>query len=153
MSLVRLQAVIDRSLAGASPLTRELFDEHMDAPALRDFINEVASATVATVGPNGRPHAALTLVACSNSGDVYIAVNPRSALSRNLKGSPFVALTVDASEHGLMAQGEAELVGLAPNLRATILPELDALMARGRWVPSDWDGAVYRLALERIFAR
>ena len=153
MSLVGLQAVIERSLAGASPLTKELFDEHMDAPALRDFINQVASATVATVGRDDRPHASLTLVACSNSGDLYIAVNRRSALSRNLKRSPYVAITVDASEHGLMAQGKAVLAGMAPDLRETLMPELDAIMARGRWVPVDWDGAVYRLELTRIFGR
>ena len=154
MSLNELQATIDASIRNASPLTRELFAEgHMNAEAVRDFVNRVMSASIATVGPAGRPHASLTLVACSNDGQIYFAANQRSALFRNLQRSPYVALTVDAQEHGLMAQGRAELAGFAADLRDSLIRQLDALMKRGRWAPADWEGAVFRVQLERIFAR
>ena len=154
MSLNELQATIDASIRNASPLTRELFaKDYMNAEAVRDFVNRVMSASIATVGPAGRPHASLTLVACSNDGQIYFAANQRSALFRNLQRSPYVAFTVDAQEHGLMAQGRAELAGFAADLRDSLIRELDALMERGRWVPTDWDGAAFRVHLERIFAR
>ena len=154
MSLEVLQAKIDASIRNASPLAKELFaDGHMDAAAVKDFINRVMSASIATTGPSGRPHASLTLIACSDDGQIYFAANRRSVPFRNLQRSPYVALTVDAPEHGLMAQGQAELVGYAPDLRDSLIPELDALMQRGRWVPDDWDGAVYRIDIDRIFAR
>ena len=154
MSLEELQAKIDASIRNASPLTKELFaGNRLDPEAVRDLINRVMTITVATVSPSGRPHASLTLGACSNEGRIYFAANRRSVPFRNLQRSPYVALTVDAQEHGIMAQGQAELVGYAPDLRDTLLPELDALMQRGRWVPEDWDGAVYRIDIDRIFAR
>ena len=154
MALEKLQTAIDASLRDAAPLIKELFGEGgMDATGVRDFINDTMSVSVATVSRSGRPHAALTLCACSADGEIYFAANQRSALYRNLQRSPYVALTVDARERGLMAQGRAELVGLAPYLRERLLPELDRLMQRGRWLPENWDGAVFRVQINRIFAR
>ena len=154
MSLEELQAIIDSSLRTASPLTRELFaGTHQDAAAVRDFVNRVMSGTIATVGASGRPHAALTLIACSKDGQLFFAANERSVLFRNLQHSPQIAMTVDFKDHGLMAQGQAELEGQASDLRDSLLPELDALMAHGRWLPEDWQGFVYRIHLRRIFPR
>jgi len=154
MSLDDLRAKLDQSLRSASPLTRELFvDGRMTAEALRDFINDVMSVSVATVCADGRPHASLTLIACSNDGELYVAVNERSVLYRNLRRSAEVAFTVEKGEHGLMAQGRAAPAGLARDLRDSLLPQLDALMKRGRWLPHDWQGAIYRIEVERIFAR
>jgi len=154
MSLDHLQTIIDRSLRNASPLTRELFaDKRMTAGELQRFVNRVMSGSIATVSPAGCPHASLTLIACSNEGDVYFAANHASVLFRNLQQSASVALTVDDKDHGMMAQGRAELVGRAPDLREELLSELDSLMERGRWLPPDSEGAIYRVALSRVFAQ
>jgi len=154
MGLDALQEKLDASLRSASPLTREFFAEStMNAQAVRDFVNDALSVSIATVSKSGKPHAALTLIACSDDGSLYVAVNPRSTLYRNLQRSPGVAITVDAPEHGIMGQGQAHYVGMAPELRPTLLAELNRATKRGRWVPEDWDGAVYRLDLTRIFAQ
>jgi len=154
MSLERLQTTIDKSLLNASPLTRELFDsKHMTATELQRFVNEAMSASIATVSPAGHPHASLTLVACSKEGELYFAANDASVLFRNLQQSANVALTVDAKEHGIMAQGRAELAGRASDLRRGLLAELDSLMERGRWLPPNWEGTIYRVALTRVFAQ
>lgn len=154
MPLDELQAKIDASMRNASALMRELFSSgSMDAATIRDFVNDVMSVSVATVLSSGRPHSALTLIACSDDGDLYFAANERSVLFRNLQRSAHVALTVDAREHGLMAQGQAELVGYAPTLRNSLLPELDRATRREGWLPDDWTGAIYRVHLHRIFGR
>jgi len=153
MALETLQEKLDASLRNASPLTREFFaDSPMTAEAVRDFVNDVLSVSIATVSKSGKPHAALTLVACADDGSLYAAVNERSVLYRNLQHAPDVAITVDAREHGLMGQGCAQYVGTAAELRTTLIAELDRAAKRGRWVPQDWAGAVYRLDLDRIFA-
>jgi pyridoxine/pyridoxamine 5'-phosphate oxidase len=153
MSLDALQQVIDASFRVASPLMRELFAQRLDAAAVRDLINERISATIATVRKDGTPHAALTLIVCSDGGELYFAVNEKSVLYRNLQRSLRIALTVDAPDHGLMAQGVAELAGAARELRSTLLPELDRATKRGRWLPQDWEGLVYRARLSRLFAQ
>ncbi len=154
MSLDELQAKIDASIRNASSLTRELFvKNHMEADAVWEFINSVRSVTVATVRASGKPHASLTVVACSNSGHLYFAVNQRSVLFRNLERSPSIALTVDAQEHGLMAAGRADMVGYARDLRDSLIPELDGIVTGGHFVPADWDGAVFQIVLDRIFAQ
>ncbi len=151
--LDELQAKIDASRRGASALTKELFAKApMDAKALQNFINTVMSVSVATVGRSGRPHASLTMIACLNDGQIYFAANRQSVLYRNLQHSTYVGLTVDNQQRGLMAQGRAFLFGNTPDLK-DLVTEADALMERGRWLPKDWDGALYRVDLHRIFAR
>ncbi len=154
MSLEELQAVIDASLQRASPLTRRLFAEsEMDAAAARDFVNETKSVTIATVRASGEPHASLTLIACSNDGGLYFAVNRESVLFRNLQRSQSIALTVDNAVHGIMAQGRAELVGEARELRDSLIRKLEALTLDGRWTPEGWEGMLYRIQLDRIFIK
>ena len=80
MSLDDLQETIDASIAGSSAFTRGLFEGHnWTAQRLQDFANQDASMTVATIGKDGRPHAAIVIAGCVD-GTFYFTVSPQSAL-------------------------------------------------------------------------
>ncbi|HZU77897.1 MAG TPA: pyridoxamine 5'-phosphate oxidase family protein [Dehalococcoidia bacterium] len=156
MSLQELQAVVDRSLANASPLARALFGRsHFDATAIEAFVNRVGSATIATVRRDGRPHAAWTLACCAG-GVIYFAAADGSVLLRTLRANDAVALTVTEQDHGLMADGRARILGRRSEL-PELMPALDTASSRGRFVDKDWDGSEWNgwicaVDLERVFA-
>ncbi len=76
ISLDDLQRTIDVSPRTASPLTRRIYaNDRWSAAAVQRFVNKVMAATIATVRPDGRPHAAVVLCACVD-GDLYFTVAP-----------------------------------------------------------------------------
>ena len=97
--------------ARASAFTKSLFDEQWDAERVAGFVNERRNATVATVSPAGRPHAAV-VIAASVGGEIYFTVNPGSVLARNLTTNDRIALSVCDSVHAVMSQAGA--CGLGP---------------------------------------
>ena len=151
MALPDLQKALDASLAGASALSKRLFSRGgMDAAEVQRFVNRVMGATVATVGPDGHPHAALVLAACDD-GMLIFTASPGSALLRNLRRSAGVALTVTAAEHDVTVRGRAERLGRASELEE-LLDRLHSLSKRGRFTPPDWEGELYSVSIEKVFA-
>jgi hypothetical protein len=147
MSLEELQAVIDQSIASASAFTRGLFENnHWDATRLQEYSNEDGSMTVATVTRDGKPHAVTVIAACVD-GTFYFTASQGSLLLRNLRRDPSVAFTISDK---VMGRGAAELAGVAKDLghlRPQVSKTLGALIDEG------WEGSVYSIRLERVFAQ
>jgi hypothetical protein len=98
----------------------------------------------------GEPHAAVVTAACLD-GDVHFTVSDKSRLQRNLARSSRVAFTAADRSHTLMGSGDAVLVARsldAPDLMASLAAAADS----GSFTPAGWDGSVYRVEIERIFA-
>ena len=150
MTLADLQVVIDHSLDHASPLTRQLFGDPWTPDAVQRFVNRVAAATVATVRPDGRPHAALVIVACLD-GVIHFTATPGSVLLGDLKRDDRVALTVSDMINGLMTEGRARPMGRGRDIDA-LLARLGTVVDRGVFTPPGWDGYVYALDPDRLFA-
>jgi hypothetical protein len=120
------------------------------ADAVQRFVNRVAAATVATVRPDGRPHAVLVVVACKD-GVVHFTATPGSALLRDLERDERVALTVTDHVNGVMAQGRARRMGCGREVSG-LIEELGVVLDRGRFTPEGWDGCVYAVEIDRLFA-
>jgi hypothetical protein len=142
--------VIDHSLDHASSLTRQLFGDRWTADAVERFVNRVAAASVATVRPDGRPHAVLVVVACLD-GVIHFSVTPGSVLLRDLKRDDRVALTVSDMVSGVMAEGRARPMGCGGEIEG-LLVRLGSVVDRRVFTPPGWDGCVYALEPDRLFA-
>jgi Pyridoxamine 5'-phosphate oxidase len=147
----RLQAALDRSLSNTSRFTRSLFEHgSLDAEGVEHFVNSVRNLTVATVTHAGEPHAAVVIAACID-GDIHFTVSDKSVLQRNLARNPRIAFTACDRTHTLMGRGDAILVARSledPDLIA----RLAAASASGSFTPAGWDGAVFCVEVDRIFA-
>lgn len=147
----RLQEALDRSLADASPFTRSLFEpDTLDADGVERFVNSVRNLTVSTVTASGDPHAAVVIAACVD-GEIHFTVSDRSVLQRNLSRGPRVAFTACDRTHTLMGRGDAVLAGRSledPDLIARLAAASDS----GTFTPTGWDGSVYRVEIDRVFA-
>jgi nitroimidazol reductase NimA-like FMN-containing flavoprotein (pyridoxamine 5'-phosphate oxidase superfamily) len=162
MSLNELQSILDQSVLSATELTRALFGRSQwSAQQVQDFVNAVFTGTVATTGPTGRPHAAWVLIA-SIDGRFYSSVTNGSVLLRNLRHSPHIAFTVSdtcrtslrpegESDHGIMGQGKATLLGRADELKP-LLHRLNDAVDRDHFVPDRFDGHIAEIAATRLFA-
>ncbi len=149
--LAQLQAAIEQSLARATPLTRKIFGrDAWTANQVQRFVNRTMTATIASVRPDGRPHAAWVLAACCR-GTIYFSATKGSILLANLRQREDVALTVTDPVHGVIADGRAMLAGRAQDV-PDLVRELDGAVIRGRLLPPGWDGYIYALEIERIFA-
>lgn len=146
-----LQGALDRSLQRASSFTRSLFaDGSWDALRVEEFINTARNITIATVTKSGSPHAAVVIAACLD-GEIHLTVAPASLLGRNLDGDVRIAFTVCDRSHAVMGRGRAVLV--ARSLDDPGLIERLALVSASRsFTPPGWDGLVYRIEIDRIFA-
>jgi pyridoxine/pyridoxamine 5'-phosphate oxidase len=146
-----LQDVLDRSLAQASPFTRALFAEDAwDAAQVAKFINEQRNITIATVTAAGDPHAAVVIAACLDE-QVHFTVADESLLHRCIQRRSAIAFSVCDSAHAVMGKGTAVTAG-----RSLDDPALVERLARattiGSFTPPAWDGLIFRVALERVFA-
>jgi hypothetical protein len=145
-----LQRVLDSSLATASPLARRIYANQRWSPAsVQRFVNRVMAATVATVQADGRPHAAVVLVACGE-GSIYFTASRGSRLLRNLRHRPQIAMTVTDRDHDLTLFGEAVSLGPAGDL-PDLVRRLDQRSRRGQFIPQGWDGFLYEVHIDRIF--
>jgi pyridoxine/pyridoxamine 5'-phosphate oxidase len=147
MSLADLQHVVDESIAGANAFTRAIFESnHWDAQRLEDFANEDGSMTVATVGSDGKPHAAVVMAGCAD-GTFYFTASPHSALLGNLRRDAAIAFTISDK---VMGRGTAEFVG-----RPGDISHLSAQVGNTLQMTIDgnWDVYIYALRLSRIFAQ
>jgi hypothetical protein len=121
----------------------------MRAVAVQRFIPTVTGATVATVTADGRPHAAIVLVAC-REGVIIFTASPRSLLLANLRRTTVVAVTVTNSDHDVILRGCAEPLGKAVDL-PELTGDLNRLARKGRFTPQGWPGYLYAVAVEKIF--
>jgi hypothetical protein len=147
----RLQEALDRSIADASPFTRSLFEpDTLDADGVERFVNSVRNLTVSTVTASGDPLAAVVIAACVD-GEIHFTVSDRSMRQRNLSRGPRVAFTACDRTHTLMGRGGAVLAGRSledPDLVARLAAASDS----GTFTPTGWDGSVYRVEIDRVFA-
>jgi hypothetical protein len=151
VSLDALQDALDASLTHASPLTRSIFGRNrLSARAVQRIINQVMGATVATISPDGSPHAAIVLVAC-HDGTILFTVSPHSRLLGDLHRNSTVALSVLAANHDLIVHGRAEKLGKAGDL-PELVRDLHRLSRKGRFTPHGWPGYLYSITIDKIFA-
>jgi hypothetical protein len=113
------------------------------------FIYTVMGATVATATADGRPHAAIVLVAC-REGVIIFTASPRSLLLANLRRTSVVAVTVTNSDQDVIVLGCAEPLGKAADL-AELCGDLNRLSRKGRFTPQGWPGYFYAVVVEKIF--
>ena len=147
----QLQAALDISLAQASEFTRSLFGEdHWDASQVSEFVNSIRNMTAATVSAKGEPHAAVVIAVCLD-GDIHFTAAPKSALSRNLRNSDQIAFTFSDAAHSIMGRGKAIVAANALD-DLELVGRLAALTKGGVFVPAGWDGLIYRIETERVFA-
>jgi nitroimidazol reductase NimA-like FMN-containing flavoprotein (pyridoxamine 5'-phosphate oxidase superfamily) len=146
-----LQSALDRSYEQASAFTRSLFDvDRWDAAQVAAFVNAIRNITVSTVTARGEPHAAVVIGASLNE-EIHFTVAPGSLMGRNLRRSPLVAFTICDRAHAVMGRGVAQLV--ARSLEAPeLIQRLATVTKSGAFTPPGWDGLVYRIEIERIFA-
>lgn len=146
-----LQQVLDRSLERASRFTRSLFaDERWDAERVASFVNNQRNLTIATVTPSGSPHAAVVIAACLD-GNLHFTVNADSLLHRCIHASPVIAFSVCDTAHSVMGKGTAVHVG-ASLAEPELVHRLASATAVGVFTPPNWDGLIFCIALERLFA-
>jgi hypothetical protein len=149
--LTDLQAILERSIERASAFTRDLFaDSQWDAARVQDFVNESRDATIATVNPAGKPHAAVVVAACLD-GDIHFTVAHASALGRHLAHDPHIAFTIANGSHSIMGRGIAVLAAHSLH-QPELIEQLAAVTRTGRFTPSGWDGLIFRIEPERVFA-
>lgn len=147
MSLDDLQKVIDASIAGASTFTRGLFESnHWTAQQLQDYANEDASMSVATIGKDGKPHAAVVIAGCVD-GTFYFTASPKSALLGNLRRDPSIAFTISDK---VMGRGTAQMAGRGYTMER-IGPKTSKLMRD--LIEEGWRGYIYAIEVERLFAQ
>jgi pyridoxine/pyridoxamine 5'-phosphate oxidase len=147
MSLEDLQKTIDASLAGASSFTRGLFENNRwTAEQVQDFANEDASMTVATIGKDGKPHAAIVIAGCVD-GTFYFTASPKSALLGNLRRDPSIAFTIADK---VMGRGKARLAGKGYEMER-IGPKTSKLMRD--LIEEGWRGYIYAIDVEGLFAQ
>jgi hypothetical protein len=149
VTLEALQRVIEQSHAGATPFTAGLFDRRWKAREVQRFVNRIREVTIATVLPNGRPHASPTITACLN-GTIYFAVHRRSATWRNLQRDPSIAFTVSDRGHAVVGRGVATFAGSSAD--SVLMGRLARTGSLGLFTPEGWDGEVYAIELTKLFA-
>jgi hypothetical protein len=146
-----LQGALDRSIRQASTFTRSLFtDDLWGAPRVEEFINAARNITIATVTTSSGPHAAVVIAACLD-GDIHFTAAPASLLGRNLERDLRIAFTVCDRSHAVMGRGKAVLVARSLD-DPEVIERLALVSKSGSFTPLGWDGLVYRIEIDRIFA-
>lgn len=143
--------MLDRSIAGASAFTRALFEtDGWDAATVEGFINQQRNITIATVTSAGDPHAAVVIAACFDQA-IHFTVAVESLLNRCIQRHSTISFSVCDAAHAVMGRGTAIKVG-----RSLDEPELVRQLADattiGMFTPPAWDGLIFQIALERMFA-
>ena len=146
-----LQAALDRSIRNATAFTRSLFEaDQWDAERVSSFVNTSRNVTVSSVTVAGEPHAAVVIGAVVDDV-IHFTVAPRSLLARNLAHSPHIAFTICDRTHAVMGKGVAVLAARSLE-NPDLIASLAVVSVHGTFTPPGWDGLVYRVELDRIFA-
>jgi hypothetical protein len=146
-----LQDVLDRSIRNATAFTRSLFEAgQWDAERVSRFVNANRNITVSSVTVAGEPHAAVVIGAVVDDV-IHFTVAPRSLLARNLAHSPHVAFTICDRTHAVMGKGVAVLAARSLD-DPDLIARLAVATAHGSFTPPGWDGLIYRVEVDRIFA-
>jgi hypothetical protein len=102
--------------------------------------------TVATVGKDGRPHAAIVIAGCVD-GTFYFTASPKSALLGNLHRDAAVAFTISDK---VMGRGTARPAGKGYEMER-IGRQTSRLMRE--LIEEGWRGYIYAIDVERLFAQ
>jgi len=147
-----LPRVQEASFARASSATREAFpkERRMDGATLVTFLTTRRYCVLATVRPDGRPHAAPIAYALVGTRFVFASL-PDAARVRNLQHTPHASIVVSEAE------GDRHAVVLAEGT-ATIVPTLEAPLewrepfrdAEGS-MPA-WVGVIITVTTERLLS-
>ena len=148
-TLARIQ---EASFARASEATRTAFppERRMDGPTLTRFLTSNRYAVLATVHPDGRPHAAPVGYAMVGTRFV-IASMAEAARVRNLRAQPHASLVVtrgEDDEHAVViAEGTARLLDPSD----TSLEMREPFRAADGSLPP-WIGVLIALHPERLLS-
>jgi PPOX class probable F420-dependent enzyme len=92
----------------------------MDDDEIVDFIDHSRTATMATVGPNGRPHLIAMWYAVLD-GEVWFETKAKSQKAVNLRRDPTITVMIEDGKtydtlRGVSIDGQAEIVDSDPEL-------------------------------------
>ena len=73
-------------------------------------------------------------------------------MSRNLANRNQVAFTFTDGIHAVMGRGTAVVAAMNASDDPDLVARLAAMTKGGVFVPPGWDGHIYRIEIERIFA-
>ncbi len=148
-----LQETIDRSYAKATPFTKKILGEPMNAAKTIRFINEKRDGILAIVKPSGRPQVSWTLLAYLD-GKLYITEDPESLAYRSLLKHPEMAVAITDHSKGIFIEGTAKMIGAASKLRSTLIARIEGWSESqkhtGRWLPSDYKGYVFEITIKKV---
>ena len=102
--------------------------------------------TVAIIGKDGRPHAAIVIAGCVD-GTFYFTVSRQSALLGNLRRDSSIAFTISDK---VMGRGTARPAGKGYEMER-IGPKTSRLMRE--LIEEGWRGCIYAIDVERLFAQ
>lgn len=147
-----LPRIQEASFARASAATRNAFppERRMDGSSLLAFLSSRRSCVLATVRPDGRPHAAPVGYALVGTRFVFASLADATRV-RNLRHRPYASIVVSHDEgdaHAVViAEGTALII---PTLEASLemrAPFRDASGAMPAWV-----GAIIAVTPERLLS-
>ncbi|AYG02780.1 pyridoxamine 5'-phosphate oxidase family protein [Gryllotalpicola protaetiae] len=109
-----LQALLDRSMAGAGPHLREIFDgARLSAHDLVERMPGMQLLTVATVSRDGRPYAG-AVDGYLLHGELWFGSGTQALRTRHLRRNPAVSATwLPDAQTQLTVHGEVEIVPFA----------------------------------------
>ncbi len=125
----------------------------MTASEVIEFVNRKKDGILASVKASGKPHVSWVLLAYLDCR-LYTTQSPLSVAYRNLLERPRVAIAITVSSTGVFIEGRARSLGTADKLRSTGLARIEvwseAHRRTGRWLPSDYEGYVFEITIQRI---
>lgn len=129
--LARIQEILDRSAATATPEVARVFarpDWRLDAAAFLQLWAAQRWCTVASVGPAGQPHIAVIHAGFQPDGRLTMRMFTGSVRARDIAANPRVALSKNLDGAVAMVYGRARVVPGSEALRGdseTVEVEID----------------------------
>jgi Pyridoxamine 5'-phosphate oxidase len=151
--LEQLQALIDRSIAGAGPFLRNAFEmpeRSLSAEQLVDRLQGSLTVALATTTARGEPRVA-PIGALFVRAAFHVPTVAQAARTRHLAARPAASLTYfEGTELAVVAHGRMAIIGASEPEFA----ELDAVQVEcAGQSPTEWqgDGVYLRLDADRLF--
>jgi len=150
--LVTLSRIQEASFARASEATKRAYpeDRRMDGAALHTFLSRRRYGVLATMRPDGRPHAAPAGYALVGTSFVFASLADAQRI-HNLQAEPHASLVVSAGE------GDAHAAVIAEGTTRLLDPIEASLEMRAPFRDKDgalpeWVGVLIALTPERLLS-